>query len=349
MAPLLLDDLARLILPSLHREYPSKLAHVLHGDGDARPPRALTPAFYGCFDWHSAVHSHWAVARLLRLRPDAAWANDARAALARGLTDDAIAGELAYARPRPGFEMPYGAAWLLALAAELAVADDARWAAALRPLEELVAERFAAWLGRLTHPLRSGEHGSSAFAMGLALDYARARGRAELADTVERAARRLYEGDRDAPLAYEPSAYDFLSPALAEAALMARVLPAPAFAAWLAAFAPRLELAPVVSADQTDGKLAHFDGLALSRAWMLAHIAAALPAGDARAPSLRQQASDHAAAGLAAVRAVVADPANRYASAHWLGSFCLYGLTSFGADELPGVAELVAAPLHDQG
>jgi len=341
------ERLARLILPSLHREYPNKIAHVLHGDDDVAPPRALTPIFFGSFDWHSSVHSHWALARLHRLFPDAPWAGEVAAALARSFTPDKVDGELAYLGARAGFEMPYGIAWLLALAAE---AEP--WRAELAPLEQLAARRFAAWLTVLSHPIRSGEHTNSAFAMGLALDYARARGDAPLAALIERRARELYGRDTAAPVAYEPSAYDFLSPSLTEADLMRRVLPAGELAPWLAAFLPSGDaFEPVTPVDRADGKLAHFDGLDLSRAWMLralghaeraeAHAAAGLGACWALARSAddlerpgrecaRPGATPNSGAGgdprSGAAPAGVSD--GHYAGAHWLGSFALYWFTS---------------------
>ncbi|RMH42575.1 MAG: DUF2891 domain-containing protein [Deltaproteobacteria bacterium] len=300
------DRLAALILPSLHREYPNHISHVLQDDADVRPPRELTPAFFGCYDWHSAVHSHWAIARLVRRFPAAAWADRARAALDRSFAPDRIRGEVAYLRARPGFEMPYGMAWLLTLCAEATP-----WRSALAPLERIARDRFAAWLDRLSHPIRSGEHTNSAFAMALALDYARAAGDRTLADAIVARAVDFYADDPPAPVAFEPSAYDFLSPSLAEADLMRRVLPPAAFASWLAAFLPSVDrFEPVSPVDRADGKLAHFDGLNLSRAWML------------RALGFFAAAERHARAGL---RGVSPD---HYAGAHWLGTFALYWYTA---------------------
>ena len=297
--------LVRLVLPSLHREYPNKIGHVLRGDQDVQPPRALTPMFFGSFDWHSCVHGHWTIARLLRLFAHAPWAGEARAALAQSFTGENARGELAYATPRPSFEMPYGMAWLLCLALEAGP-----WRPVLAPLERLAAQRFMDWLPRLSHPIRTGEHTQSAFAMGLVLDYARAAGNADLATLVEQRARDLYAADVAAPVAYEPSAYDFLSPSLAEADLMRRVLPPDDFARWLAAFLPAFDFAPVTPVDRADGKLVHFDGLNLSRAWMLRNLGQ-----DALAEA-------HAARGLEGVTS------EHYAGSHWLGTFALYWLTS---------------------
>jgi hypothetical protein len=329
--------LTDLICACLHREYPNKIAHLLAGDDDVRPPRALTPAFFGAFDWHSAVHGHWALARLLRIGSGSETAG-ARAALEVSLTPDRIAGEVAYLAPaaRRGFEMPYGVAWLLALEAELThlAGDDAgRWRSALAPLAELAAGRFSAWLARLPGPVRTGEHGQSAFAMALALDAARVTGRAHLAGAIAAAARRFYAGDRDAPLAYEPSAFDFLSPALGEADLLRRVLDGDEFLAWWDAFAPALgrdqTLEPVTAGEPEDGKLAHRDGLNLSRAWMLAGIAAALPGRDPRRPALERMAARHGRDGLAAIGP------EHYAGAHWLGTFGVYWLTWRAGVDVP--------------
>lgn len=299
--------LAALVLAALHRPYPNKIAHVLAGDGDAQPPRQLTPMFYGSFDWHSAVHGHWSLARLLRMFPAASWAAAVERALAQSFTAENAAGELAYLARQPSFEMPYGIAWLLLLAAELRAFPA--WQRVLAPLAQLARDRFSAWLGRLPLPIRAGEHTQTAFAMGLVLDAARAQGDAALAAQIEQRARELYGRDVAAPVAYEPSAYDFLSPSLAEADLMRRVLPAAELGPWLQGFLPAFPFTPVTCVDRADGKLSHFDGLNLSRAWMLRKLGQ---------PAL---ARAHAEAGLAGVTG------EHYAGAHWLGTFALYWYT----------------------
>ena len=290
--------LARLALDCVHREYPNKIAHVLQGDGDARPPRELTPAFYGCYDWHSSVHGHWLLARLARLYPGAETAGPARAALARSLTLANLQREAEYleAPGREGFERPYGLAWLLQLAAELREWDDPdarHWGTALAPVETLAAERIREWLPKLTHPIRSGEHSQTAFAFGLILDWARAAADDDMAALIESRVGDYYLADYDCPLRYEPSGHDFLSPCLAEADVVRRVMAPVAFAAWLRRFLPGVPqdgradwLEPAVVTDPTDGKLVHLDGLNLSRAWMLEGIAAGLPAHDERRPAL---------------------------------------------------------------
>lgn len=323
--------LAQLVSAAIHREYPNQIVHLLRDDGEARPPRALHPIFFGAFDWHSAVHGHWALVRLVRLHPQEAWTRDLRIALAGSFTAEGAAGELAYLAERPGFEVPYGIAWLLQLDAELGEAAQggdrqmASWRGALAPLVALAGERLLAWLERLPAPIRGGEHAQTAFAMGLALDWARAQRHQALADLVVEQARAFYQADVAAPVAYEPSAHDFLSPSLGEADLMRRVLRPAEFAPWLAGFLPRPGgFAPVRTVDRTDGKLVHFDGLNLSRAWMLRGIGAALAGDDPRRGPLLRAAEAHEAAGMAGVAG------DHYAGAHWLGSFAVYLLSDRG-------------------
>ena len=277
---------AALALKCLHQEYPNHISHTLSGDSDARPPHELTPAFYGCLDWHSDVHGHWLLVRLIRLFPAAPFVGEARTAVARSLTPQNIAGEIAYLRGagRASFERPYGLAWLLRLAAELRSSDDAdarSWSATLAPLESEVAARITGYLPRLHYPIRIGEHDQTAFALALIWDWAAVSGDVRIRDALEDAAQRFYLHDRNCPLAYEPSGEDFLSPCLAEADFMRRVLAPPAFARWLTAFLPQIPrstapaavasawLSPGVVTDRADPKLAHIDGLNLSRAWML--------------------------------------------------------------------------------
>ena len=331
---------AGLALDCVSREYPSKIAHVMNSDSDALPPRKLTPAFYGCYDWHSSVHGHWLLARIARLEPGDPLAAPARAALARSLRAANVAGEVAYLEGpgRATFERPYGLAWLLQFAAELREWNDPEaraWTAALRPLEQTVAARLFDWIPKLSYPIREGEHAQTAFAFGLVLDWARGSGEAAKTALLERRILELYGGDRGCALGYEPSGQDFLSPCLAEADLLRRVLPPPAFASWLGAFLPQVPsdatsdwIRPGVTTDASDGKLAHLDGLNLSRAFMLEGIAAGLPAGDPRVPALRNAALLHRAAGLAAITR------EHYEGGHWLGTFAVYGLTrrGLGAD-----------------
>jgi hypothetical protein len=327
---------ARLALGCIHKEYPNKIAHVLESQDDVAPPSKLTPAFHGCFDWHSAVHGHWMLARVLRTWPRVEGADQMRAALAKSLSNDNIAAEVAYlsAPGRATFERPYGLAWLLQLAAELRQWDDpdARaWSGALEPLESACASRLREWLPKLSHPIRTGEHSQTAFALGLARDWGVVAGDKAFVALVDDTARAHHMGDRGWPLRFEPSGQDFLSPGLAAADLMRRVLPRDEYASWLLRALPEIPrddksawLEPAVVTDKTDGKLAHLDGLNLSRAWMLEGVAAALPAEDARLAALRRAAREHRAAGLAAVLDAP------YEGSHWLGSFAIYLATGRG-------------------
>ena len=331
---------ASLTLHCVHLEYPNKISHVLAGDADVRPPRELTPVFYGCFDWHSSVHGHWLLARLVRLHPDAEFAAAARAALATSFTAANVEQELAYLRAsgRVSFERPYGLGWLLQLAAELRDWQDpdaARWAAILRPLELEAAARIRAWLPKLHYPIRVGEHAQTAFAFGLIRDWSVAAGDVEMRALIDARSRDYYLEDVGCPLAYEPSGEDFLSPCLAEADLMRRILAPGEFAAWLSAFLPQLPLdgsaawlEPGVVTDRKDPKLAHIDGLNLSRAWMLGGIAAGLPEKDPRRAALASAAARH---GEAALHAVTGE---HYEGGHWLGSFAVYLLGGSGRPQV---------------
>jgi hypothetical protein len=334
------ERFANLALACVHQEYPNKIAHTMASDADARPPRQLTPAFYGCYDWHSAVHGHWLLARLARQLPAAPFAARARAALAQSLTPEHVAAEVTYmaAEGRGTFERPYGLAWLLQLSAELHEWDDPQakeWAAALEPLVQTALGRLRTWLPKLSHPIRTGEHNQTAFSLGLILDWARGAGDREAQGFFAARARELYLRDRACPLAYEPSGEDFLSPCLAEADLMRRILPPSDYATWLSSFLPQVRgegwLTPAVSTDPADGKLAHLDGLNLSRAWMLEGIAAGLPAGDGRQGGLRAAAAAHRDSGLAAVTG------KHYEGGHWLGSFATYLMTARGLMTEPGL------------
>jgi len=326
-----------LALDCVHQEYPNKIAHVMNGPDDVGEPHELTPAFYGCYDWHSSVHGHWLLARAAHRYPDADFAAPARSALERSLTPSNIEAEVAYLRGegRASFERPYGLAWLLQLANELRAWDDAdaqRWARTLEPLEQEAAQRFRDWLPKLTYAIRTGEHSQTAFALGLVHDWAVEASDDDLRELVRRKALAFHADDTVCNLAYEPSGQDFLSPCLAEADLMRRVLDPWAFAAWLDAFLPGIPadgvdaawLPVAIVSDRSDGKLAHLDGLNLSRAWMLEGIVAGLPDDDPRRSTLRDAAGRHREAGLAAVTG------EHYEGGHWLGSFAMYLGTGVG-------------------
>jgi DUF2891 family protein len=330
------ERFASLALACVHKEYPNRISHTLNSDRDVAPPRTLTPAFYGCYDWHSSVHGHWLLVRLIQTFPDADFTRPAREALRQSLTREHITEEAAYLRGegRASFERPYGLAWLLQLVGELRQWDDPlakEMLANLRPLELAALERLTLWLPKLSKPVRIGEHDQTAFALGLMFDYARGGDDQKFAALVQSKARDFYLSDKNCPLAYEPSGEDFLSPCLGEADLMRRVLPSHDFARWLEAFLPQISqenrgpwLAPVVSPDPSDPKLAHLDGLNLSRAWMLEGIASGLPDRDKRRKIIQAAADMHRRAGLAAVTG------EHYEGGHWLGSFAVYLVTRSG-------------------
>ncbi|MFZ4163918.1 DUF2891 domain-containing protein [Brevundimonas sp. NPDC058933] len=311
------------------REYPNHVMHVLTGPQDARTPRDMHPIFFGSFDWHSCVHGWWTLFTLYRLYPDMAETAQIRAQADSLFTAENVAGEAAYlARPESrGFERPYGWAWLLMLAAELERHDTdegRRWAETLRPLTHVFAERFKAFLPLADYPVRTGTHYNTAFALRLTLDYADTHD-ADLAAACRAAALRWHAGDRDCQ-AWEPSQDEFLSPALMEAALMRRVLPASDFWAWFDTFLPNLGegrpatlLSPARVSDRTDGKIAHLDGLNLSRGWCWREIIAGLPADDARRGVGGTAAAIHLDSALPHVT-------GDYMGEHWLASFALLAL-----------------------
>jgi len=338
------ERFAKLALACVGKEYPNKISHVLNSDADVGPPRNLTPAFYGCYDWHSSVHGHWLLVRLVRTFPDASFAAAARETLLKSLTSENLKQEAAYLRGkgRESFERPYGLSWLLQLCAELREWDDPKareMSANLRPLEEAAVERLKTWLPKLSNPVRIGEHDQTAFGLGLMLDYAREKGDNAFARLVTDSGKRFFLADKNCPLAYEPSGEDFLSPCLAEADVMRRVLAQEEFAKWLHDFMPQIPSKPsadwlpiVVSPDPSDPKLAHLDGLNLSRAWMLEGIISALPTGDPRRPALQAATNAHRRAGLAAVTG------EHYEGGHWLGSFAVYLTTQRGIQQLKPAA-----------
>lgn len=318
------DRFAALALKCVRQEYPNKLDHVMHSAEEVRSPRSLHPAFYGCFDWHSAVHGHWMLVRLLRSQPGMARAAEIRAVLDENLAPERMAAEVAYfIQPgRRSFERTYGWAWLLKLAAELKAWDSPearRWGAALQPLAEQVAQAYLAFLPKQTYPIRTGVHPNSAFSLDLALDYARSTGHTKLEAVILDRARVWFGGDRNAPLAWEPGGEDFLSPCLEEAALMAKVLPRDRFLPWFRAFLPgRPEaLAPAVVSDRTDPKIVHLDGLNLSRARALYDLARSFAPKDPRRVSLIQAADRHARASLPHLAS------GSYEGEHWLATFAV--------------------------
>lgn len=330
------DRFAGFALACVHKQYPNKISHVLSSGDDVAAPRDLYPAFYGCFDWHSSVHGHWLLTRILKTDPESPMRDAIFSALDRSFTAENMAGELAYYNgpDRGSFERPYGIAWYLQLVAELHESDDAKLAEyrkILAPLEQAIVSEVMDWLPKLAYPIRLGTHNQSAFAFGLMLDYARTVGNGELEAALLAKSREFHLGDRNCPLAYEPSGEDFLSPCLMEADLMRRVLPQAEFADWLSSFLPQIPsngsadwLTPGVVRDASDGKLVHLDGVNLSRAWALEGVAAALPDGDARIGALLAAANVHKATGIAAVSD------EHYSGSHWLASFATYLETQRG-------------------
>jgi hypothetical protein len=331
---------AGLALDCVHREYPNKIGHVLNGDQDARTPSSLHPVFYGCFDWHSSVHGHWLMVRLLRTVPAAKLPEGLReriiAALQQSFTAAGVTEEVSYFRAenRKSYERPYGVAWFLQLTAELREWQDPladAWLETLRPLEVVIVAQLKSWLPNLAYAIRLGTHNQSMFAFTLILDWARIAGDTEMAESITERSLAFHLHDRKCPMNYEPSGEDFLSPCLMEADLMRRILPRAEFGSWLADFLPGIPidgssdwLAIGIVKDPTDGKLVHLDGVNLSRAWNLENIASALPEKDPRRASLLAAARVHAQAGIANVSG------EHYEGSHWLASFATYLVTRRG-------------------
>jgi hypothetical protein len=325
---------ARLALKGIRQEYPNKPGHVMNGPADVKGPRALHPAFYGSFDWHSSVHGHWMLVRLLRLFPDLPEKQQIRTTLAEHLTAKHLQAEADYfIQPNhKSFERTYGWAWLLKLAEELHTFDDAdarQWSQNLRPLTDTIIARYLAFLPKQTYPIRTGVHPNTAFGLAFALDYARAVGHKELRQLIEERSRTYYARDAGAPAAWEPDGADFFSPSLMEADLMRRVLPPAEFPAWLRRFLPDLAkgepktlFVPATVTDRSDPQIVHLDGLNLSRAWCMRSLAAALPGNDPVRKLLADAAARHADAALRHVAS------GDYAGEHWLASFAVYLLST---------------------
>lgn len=322
-------------LAGIHREFPCQMPLVFGQPTSIQRPRDWTPAFYGCYDWHSAVHSHWLLVRWLTLEsPEETLVAEVRAALAANLTEENLLAEHRFlSHPdRASFERPYGLAWLLQLAAELRFLRDplaAAWRMAIEPLERLAVTRFCEWLPKLQAPIRTGEHSQTAFALSLFADWARDAGKPSVTELVRQTALRFYSSDRDLPIQWEPSGHDFLSSSLATADVMRRILDPQLFSEWMSKALPGFPvdstLRPVPApADPRDGKLAHFVGLNFSRAWMLDGIASGLPHDDPRCQGLQDLAQVHLVAGIPML------DCGEYAVTHWVGSFAMYALTRAG-------------------
>jgi Protein of unknown function (DUF2891) len=327
------ERFAGLALACVGKQYPNKISHVLNSDADVAPPRKLTPAFYGCYDWHSSVHGHWMLARLLRMFPSLPEAPQIKKALDQNLSAKNIVIEAAYFN-RPdtkAFERTYGWAWTLKLAEELSLSSSPEakaWSNNVKPLADTLVSRYLDFLPKQVYPIRTGLHPNTAFGLAFALDYAVATNNAALKELLITRSNDYFGKDTDYPAKLEPGGSDFLSPALAEADLMRRVLPADQFATWFHAFLPAIAkgepknlLEIAIVSDRSDPQLGHLDGLNLSRAWCMRHIAAALPPDDPARSVLEESGYTHATDGLRNVAT------GHYEGEHWLGSFAVYLLT----------------------
>jgi len=325
---------AKLALKGIQKEYPHKPGVVWDKAGDVLNPKAQHPAFHGCFDWHSSVHGHWMLVRVLKLHANIAEAKQIREALSQNLTAENLKAEAEYftRKDAKSFERPYGWTWLLKLAEELHTWDDAEartWAANLKPLCEIIASRYIEYFPKQTYPIRSGVHSNTAFGLAFAHDYAVAVKDMKLRDAIADRAKAYFGKDEDAPTRWEPDGADFLSPSLCEADLMRRVLPKEEFPVWLGKYLPGVKdrtpetlFVPATVTDRTDPQLVHLDGLNLSRAWCMKGIATALPVGDPRRGVLLESAAKHAEAGLKHISS------GDYAGEHWLASFAVWMLSA---------------------
>jgi hypothetical protein len=330
MSPEQASAFARLALKAIQKEYPNHPAHVLNSAADLKRPRALHPAFYGCYDWHSSVHAHWTLIRLLRLFPELPEKQRIRTILAEHLTARNLQVEADYFKQanHQSFERTYGWAWLLKLAEELHSWDDPaakQWLRNLRPLADIIVDRYLAFLPKQKYPIRKGVHPNTAFGLAFALDYARAVHNKRLITLLEETSRKYYLKDTSIPAAWEPDGADFFSPSLMEADLMRRVLPPIRFRAWFLRFLPEAAkgepktlFGPAIATDRSDPQLVHLDGLNLSRAWCMRSIASALQRDDPARKVLGESAARHAKAALGHVAS------GHYAGEHWLGTFAVY-------------------------
>ncbi len=314
-------------------EYPNKTGRVLGSDEDLKSPRRIRPAFYGCFDWHSAVHGHWTLVNILRNFPNIKNRTEILSLLQKQLTQENIALEKEFFLDvnNTTFERTYGWAWLLKLAEELYLweSNEAKQMYGnLKPLTETIISGYLEYLPKLLYPIRTGEHSNTAFGLKLARDYAASTGHLELKDLIDKKAREFYQNDIDCPMAYEPGGHDFLSPCLEEADLMRKVLEKEEFVRWMDKFLPDLQerdyhLEPGRIADRTDGKLVHLDGLNFSRAGILFGIAKS----DSKYEHLRGIADEHMNYSLPNLTD------DSYEGGHWLATFALYALQGMGREE----------------
>ena len=320
---------ARLAMSCMQREYPNKLSQVLNDENELLSPEELHPAFYGCFDWHSSVHGHWMLVKLLKDFPDLPEALSIRKKLGENLTTENIKGEVVYFKTSSkSWERMYGWSWLLKLAEELHTWDDAdgkEWSKNLKPLTDLVVERYFNFLPIQKYPVRTGVHPNTAFGLSFAWDYANAAKHLELKKLVEKRARDYYFSDCDCPADWEPSGEDFLSGCLEEANLMRRVLQPKEFEKWFKAFLPKKKLktllTPADVSDRSDPKIVHLDGLNLSRAWCMYGISQNIKSTKKR-KKLHDAAEKH-------LRTTIPNVVSEhYEGSHWLASFAVYALSA---------------------
>ncbi|MFH0990148.1 MAG: DUF2891 domain-containing protein [bacterium] len=327
------SNFANLTLKCILREYPNKLDHVMNTEMEVQSPSTLHPVFYGCFDWHSSVHGHWMLVRILRMFPNLPEALKIRYALNQNLTATHIAVEVKYLEQanRKSFERTYGWAWLVKLAEELSTwnaPDGKRWSEILAPLTTAIINRYLDFLPRQTYPIRTGVHPNTAFGIAFALDYARTAGNTVLEKMLVERSLEYYAKDKNAPIQWEPGGEDFFSPSLMEADLMRRVMKSSEFAGWFSNFIPALRhsasfplLTPAIVSDRTDPKIVHLDGLNLSRAWCMIGIASSLPQSDPARKKLLDAALKHSVSTLPHITS------GNYEGEHWLGSFAVYLLS----------------------
>lgn len=321
------NRLIQLPLDCIHKEYPNKLGQVLGDSEDLKSPKELHPAFYGCFDWHSSVHGHWSLVKLIKTHPEIGPKDEAIHSLKMSLTKSNILAEVEYfnGKHNASFERTYGWAWILKLAEELHSWDDPlarEFESNLQPLTDLIVEKYIEFLPKLLYPIRVGEHTNTAFGLNFALDYGRTVGHDQLVKAIKDRALEFYSNDKNCPIEWEPSGFDFLSPCLEEAALMSKVLEPIEFKPWINKFFPQLvksnfdiEVGRV--ADRNDGKLVHLDGVNFSRAWCMYIIANS----DKEFQHLIPIANKHIENSLPSL---VGDS---YEGGHWLGSFAIYSLS----------------------
>ena len=339
LTPEQVAQFAKLALKNIQTEYPNKPSNVVVDEASVRTPKTMHPAFYGCFDWHSSVHGHWMLVKLLKEYPNSSVEKEIRKKLSENITKENLETELAYFQEKQHktYERTYGWAWYLRLVAELETWDDQQgkeWREHLRPLEELLVQRTTDYLPKLSYPIRTGIHPDTGFALAQILDYSRVINNKKLEDLIVKRARDYYLNDTDYPTKYEPSGQDFFSSCLNEADLMRRVLSQKEFSDWLDKYLPTLAkgdggnlLNPVTVSDVTDGYIVHLAGLDLSRAWCMQGIAASLPKDDRRAAMLYESAKAHAKLGFSYVFS------GHYEGDHWLATFAIYLQTEVGVDQ----------------